>query len=476
MSQKNESFILRAHKDQSGQILPLMALMMVALLAMTGLVIDFARLFVSYRLLQTSTDAAALAGGSALPFVTATDVATKYSGVSGNKNAYSNLPPVTMATGYPKLLCLQTLKNQGIPCEAPAVANAIQVKQIVTVPMTFAAIVGAKSLTLAAIATAARTGSAPSPTNVVVVLDTTASMNGTDGGSNCSGSRLDCSLQGLQTLLSTLSPCSSSLASCGTATNGNVPNPIDTVSLLTFPAVTEASVPNAYDCSGNNPTVQPYPLPLGPSYTPPVSPTYQIVNFSSDYRKSANNSSLNTNSNLTLAAGGKQGCGLQAPGGQNTYYAAVIYAAENLLLAQQAANPQTQNAMIILSDGDAEAGQANMAPGANNLGIYPSYRQECHQAITAAQWAAAQGVGGTKVYSISYGSASSGCATDSSPSITPCQTMEQMASSPGNFYSDYGSSTNGCVSASQPTSNLNQIFSAIGGGLSGARLIPEGLP
>jgi hypothetical protein len=53
--------------------------------------------------------------------------------------------------------------------------------------------------------------------------------------------------------------------------------------------------------------------------------------------------------------------------------------------------------------------------------------------------------------------------------------MQQIASSPSNFFSDYtatgGSST--CVSASRPTSGLNTIFQEIGSDFTLARLIPN---
>jgi hypothetical protein len=54
--------------------------------------------------------------------------------------------------------------------------------------------------------------------------------------------------------------------------------------------------------------------------------------------------------------------------------------------------------------------------------------------------------------------------------------MQQMASSPANFYTDYTSTSNGCISAAQPTTSLDDIFTAIGGDMSYARLIPDNLP
>jgi len=107
----------------------------------------------------------------------------------------------------------------------------------------------------------------------------------------------------------------------------------------------------------------------------------------------------------------------------------------------------------------------------NRSSPYP-YTQECHQAVTEAQKAAAAG---PIVYSVAYGSGSSGCSTDTSPTITPCQTMEQMASSSQNFFSDYTAtgSSGSCISAARPTTNLNEIFKEIGQSLTVARLIPN---
>jgi hypothetical protein len=478
MNQHHESFLRRAHKDPRGQVIPIVLVMVVMFCAFIAIVIDVGRVYVCYRELQISSDAAALAGGALLPDGTAAiAAATLYSGVAGNKNARANLPNVTMVSGYPKVKCLTTLTSQGIACVAPANANSIQVKQQVSVPMTFARLFGLSSVSLTATATAAMRGAARVPYNVAIVVDSTASMNSMDSGSNCSNTRVHCALDGVRVLLGALSPCGASQATCVSLGGGQVQNPVDQVSLFTFPAVTSATVSNEYDCSGS-PTIRPYPLPA-PGSTPAADPTYQIVDFSSDYRTSDTAASLNTNSHLTAAAGGRAGCnGLRAIGGQNTYYPGVIYAAQSLLLAEQAANPGSESALIILGDGDANATSANL-PGASTAstgptaGLYPSTRKQCHQAVTAAQAATASGI---KVYTVAYGATSSGCSTDPNPHITPCQTMQQMASSAASFYTDYTSSSNGCISAAQPTTNLNQIFTAIAGDMTVARLIPDNTP
>ena len=504
MNQDHKSFLRRAHEDQSGQVMGMLWVMMFLLFAFAALVVDFGRIYFSFRELQTSTDAAAMAGAQALP-TSATAAAAEsqallYSGVAGNKNAYPNLPGVTM-TYTPE--CLTTLTSEGILCAAsPAGYNAFQVTQTVSVPLIFAGILGARPVTLSATSTAAMRGSQPVPYNVAIVVDSTQSMTQSDGGGNCAGSRESCALGGVLTMLQALSPCGSTLSSCGAVTGnssgggGQVPNPVDQVTLLTFPAVTTASANDDYKCPTGTPTIEPYPLPTPPGYTtysnlPGSIPatTYQIVNFSSDYRTSDAATSLSTSSDIVIAAGGNTGCrGLQAIGGQGTYYAGVIYSAESVLLAQQAINPNTQNALILISDGEAQATcttivknvcTAGPLVGAStNSGVYPSTVQQCHQAITAAQWAAQQNaagatIKGTKVFAVGYGAESSGCTTDTNPSITPCQTMQQIASNSTYFYTDYTSTTNGCVSASQPAKTINQIFTAITTSFTVARLIPN---
>jgi hypothetical protein len=120
--------------------------------------------------------------------------------------------------------------------------------------------------------------------------------------------------------------------------------------------------------------------------------------------------------------------------------------------------------IIVLSDGDATAGTA------------PSSVNECHQAITTSATAK---TAGTTVVTIAYGAPGSGsCSTDSSPSITACQTLLNMATvgtgtaaQPEWFFADTGSACTGAYSAS----NLNTIFTTLGSTISagGARLIPS---
>jgi Flp pilus assembly protein TadG len=477
-----QSILRRTLNDERGQVLPWTAFMIVSFLGMAGLVMDVGRAYYSFHELQASTDAAALASAESLPNTTATTVAQSFSSLSGNYNQQANMTNVAMVTGYPALKCLTTLTNEGIACSAPANANAVQVKQKAQVPTFFARLFGINYITISASATASMRGSTATPYNVAMIVDTTASMATTDSDSQCNSSRLTCALSGVQTLLSELYPCAAQVSSCGTATNGNVANPEDEVALFTFPNPTVGTVPVDYDCSSSNPTITTYSFPsatatsYSPATTPTTTPTYEVIPFSTDYKTSDTSSALNPNSNYVKAVGGKSGCtGMGDPGGESTYYAGVIYAAQAALVAEQASRPGSQNVIILVSDGDAEAKSTNMASGATSNGTYPSWVNECGQAITAAKAAASAG---THVYAVAYGAESSGCSTDTSGTYkgyTPCQVMQNIASAPQYFFSDYtqSGSSSSCISASQPTTNLNQIFVEIAGDLTVARLIPD---
>ncbi len=478
MNINRESRLYRLFKDDRGQMLPMMSILLIGFLGTAALSVDLGRAFYGYRELQASTNAAALAGAHVLPNAGAAAEATAFSSLSGDNNAQNNLSNVSMVSGYPKLECLTSLSNQGMSCVAPASANAVQVQQQMVVNLIFAPIFGKKTLTLTATATAAMAGAATAPYNVAIVLDSTASMNtdDTDCGSN---TRFQCALAGVQVFLHDLFPCAQNETTCGTVTNGNVADSVDQVSLFAFPNVTIGTVGSDYDCSSTTPTNKPYTFPsaTATTYAPSGSttPTYQIIPYSSDYRVSDTSSTLSTTSNIAKSVNGVSGCtGMSAPGGEGTYIAGAIYAAQASLVAAKAAHAGSTNVMIILSDGDAGTTTSGAMTGASTTsGTYPSTKQQCAQQITAAK---AAGTAGTKVYTVAYGSPSSGCATDTAPTMSPCTAMQNMASSALYFYSDYtqSGSSSTCESSSQPTSNLNQIFTDIAGSLSVPRLIPNG--
>jgi Flp pilus assembly protein TadG len=524
MKRKSEFFLCRVINDESGQTLIWTALMIAMLVGVGGLTVDLGRAYVSYRELQASTDAAALAAASQLPITTTnkssntvSSTATKYSSVSGNYNAFANLNTPVALTGAAITVTPGCVNVSGLPqCDTGLLANAVQVTQSVKIPTYFIRVLAAfgiqsaKSLTLSATATAQMRGAQRGPYNVAMALDTTQSMTKPDGGSNCSGTKIQCAEQGAQIMLSQLSPCLPG-TTCGTATAGNVTNPVDEVSLFTFPPQTAGTqVGNDEGCTAKTPSEIAYPDSTAyatVSHSTPTMPPvgtatgdlttanlqtlvnqYQVVPLSSNYRSSDNTTGT---SPLTVASSGgsstapsivdavggnsyfwgKSCTGMDAKGGESTFYAGALFVSQEYLAANARTN--ATNVLVLLSDGDANGG--TMSAGNSNLnsnGSYPSAINQCQQAIDIATAAKAAG---TKIYVVGYGVASGGCEVDTN-GLTACQTLRSIASSDQNFFVD-GSSTK-CAGATSVTvggvtDTLGAIFTAIVGDLTLPRLLPN---
>jgi Flp pilus assembly protein TadG len=477
-------------RSESGQALPVIAFMIIALLGMVGIVVDIGHVYICQRELQAACDASALAGAAVIPTSTTTSnvlaVAANFDAAGTGNNTYSNLPNVSLVPGYPVPKCLATMQLQGISCVGYLPYNALQVKLQAPIPMYFARLFGKSSMTITASSTAAKGGGSSKPYNIVIMLDTTLSMNNYD--SDCGATQMTCALQGLQVLLKYLDPCGTSQAAC-TITAGNSANSVVRVSIFTFPQMTYPTVANDSSCSGANATAATYTFPpaAGVSYTPGTSnnsTTYRVTDFQSDYRLSDLATSLNTSSNLVIASGGVSGCaGMGAPanaGNYGTYYAATMYAAQAALVQEALINPGSQNVLIVLGDGDANAPQTNgpytvMGSGATASGLYPSWKGECGQAIDAGASATAQG---TTVYTVAYGAPSSGCTTDvnagTHQNVSPCNEMSQIASHSWDFFSDFKQSgSNSTCVAAQVVTSLSDIFLQIAGDLTVARLVSD---
>ena len=501
-------------KSQRGQAAVVIIVTASTMMALAAASVETGHIYYAYQRLVASTNAAVLAGAAAMPNTTQAGInVTKYSSASGGYNATAMLPG---AVATPSYLCLSTVSNTlNVPCTTASGGtggyNALSVTQTSQIPLWFGGLVGMKKMTLAYTAEAAMAGGSNAPWNIAIIQDTTSSMNDSDGGDQCNGTRITCSLVGIQALLNDLYPCGVG-QSCTTSTTY-----VDSVSLFVFPAVTGATAKDDSTCPTTNPTIVSYTFPDPPSNTTlPTADTYQVVSFANNYKTTDSATSLNQAAGIVIAAGdsGKSNCtGIQAPGGEGTYYAQVLYAAQAALLVQQAANPGSQNAIIMLTDGDATAcaSNANTTAGAcntksqllasqgtlNGTGTktsnpsgyqsptYPSALGECGQAVLAAQAAANAG---TTVYTIGYGSPTSGgCLTDKTYSATvstnggswapgkqPCQAIAAMASAQVNFYSDDGSGCEATAPTNQNLTKLTAIFRAIVDNMSSPRLIPSG--
>jgi Flp pilus assembly protein TadG len=469
-----------------------MALLTVLFLGMAGLTLDLGHAYVCYRELQASTDAAALAGAYQLSLPTATtgslDAAVQAaSSMTGGKNVNINLPQANVTTTAE---CLNYVTASGVICTGTALdANAVQVVQTAVVPTYFIralaafGINSASSITLKAESTAAAKGAQNAPYNIAIIIDTTASMGTVDSDAACGGkTRIDCALSGVQTLLQALSPCSVA-SEKGTCVG------FDTVSLFTFPNIQANAASDDTSCPTKNPPIPNYTTPArGATWTAPTGTagTYQVTGFLDNYSNTnAAGGTLSTTSALGVATGASTCKGLQTPGGDGTYYAAAIYAAQSSLIADQLNNPGSLNAMVIVSDGDADSGNITVTGTVQAAGTgspaftvaYPSTTDQCQQAIDAAKYASANG---TTVYTIAYGAANSGCASDKSgplKGLSPCTALQDMATNLGDFYSDSNSSQNKgqCGAPDHPSLTLNQIFTNVQTGFTNSRLIPNGV-
>ena len=475
------ALLRRLCHEQDGQALWLVGTLLIVFLGTAAVSIDIGFAIHAQRELQASTDAAATAGALDLPNATAATTAKAYDGESTGKNYRPDLPGVTTVNSTPLVTCvtatqLQTLNiTVGPTCTNSAGGNAVVVEQQVTVPTFFARVFGINSITLHANALVLEKGSlgaSPEPVNVMIIVDTTASMGSSDP--NCTGTgianptREDCAKAGVRTMLAELQPCDP-IKGCGSFNgNGAATHPYQSVGLAIFPGLTNTSYdPDDYDCQ--TPTLSTsngISLYANPTTQPPY---YTVVPLTNNYLTSG---SLNgASSNLVKAVDWKDGntCtsskyGLQDPGGAHTYYAGVINEAQSAFSSMTG----SMNAIILLSDGAANATQNNFVSGTSSS----YYTSDCAQAVTAAQNATNHG---TLVYSVAYGastSQSNSCTTDTS-TYSGCYTMSHIASNPTMFYSD---DADGCQSTANPNlTSLNEIFQAIGYSFMSTRVLPFNL-
>jgi hypothetical protein len=546
MNSHSENFARPARNSQRGQTFVMVAILLPVLLGMAALVIDLGYVYVSYQQLLAATQAAALAGGGAIPNVsapTATTAAFNYSGLSLNK--YPNLQSVSLSVS---LACVNpsSYPTLGLPpCavypSCPSGCNMINVQETAKVKTFFAKIFGVNTVSLAASATAAAKGGQVPPYHIMMVLDGTGSMgNGLDTGCTQNGTSVtpeQCAEYGVQTLLNELDPCSVALTTCTPSSQpGTSLNADDQVGMMVFPAmcsstaggVTWQNCPllaagsaltntianttyaaNDYACP---PTTIPYA-----SYN--NNPEYLVLGFQSNYRFS-DTSGLNTSSNIFKTVGvGTNNCGIVPDKVHyDTFYAGALEAAQDYLTQNNQVG--VQNVIIFLSDGDANTvantpcaagNQADMCGNVTQLsgpcasgtapcgatsgltaGIYPPL-DDCEQAVQTATYA--KGLG-TLIYSISYGSETTGCAADKTtynwkPAATtyhgdgnyttPCATMQGISSTPLTQYffsvpmNDASNPTETTVCPNAvPLTALNQVFTTIASQLTVSRLVPVG--
>jgi hypothetical protein len=509
-----------------------MAISLAGVMAVCGAGLESGHVYYAYRLLVSSTNAATLAGAQTMStaLLTATssqiytnDVDTavqEYSSMTGGYNTNSFLHNAALTTT--NLSCSATLKGApfNVACVTPpgggsAGYNAITVTQTAQVPLWFGGMLGMPMMTLAATSEAAIRGGQDIPYNLAIIMDTTASMQDTvKGDSSCTTSQISCAVSGFMTMLENMDPCATD-----TTCTASTPY-VDGVALFVFPAISTKYSANDYKqdyCStlGSSDSV-PYNFTnvtpgssqnLNMETTGSNAGSYELIPFNDIYKTSDGTTNLSISSALAMAVGASgSGCkGLSAPGGQGTYYAQVIDMAQEALVAQQATYSGSKNVMIILSDGDATAsgGQivadntcsktagsclngtgtssSNPAGSANgvcygyNCPAYPSAVGMCGQAVWAAQQATKAG---TLVYTIGFGSETSGCTSDATNTLTgldnggedwpggsysrtPCNAIAAMASDSTKFYSDNSGGCPTLDAANADFKSMAQIFQAV---------------
>jgi hypothetical protein len=199
-------------------------------------------------------------------------------------------------------------------------------------------------------------------------------------------------------------------------------------------------------------------------------------------------------------------------GFENTYLASAIYEAQIALTAEQTARTGSKNAIIFLSDGEANAAyystnqgsypsanstnqyydayefamgpavsgsltygsevgphtSGNPTPhyytpattsttygyntlGVNGKGKYPDWYDQCQQAIVAGQYALAHG---TTVYSVAYGSSGTGCSSGWAPALTDTTLVATGANAAFTL-----SSLTPCVVMENIASSLDNFYS-----------------
>jgi Flp pilus assembly protein TadG len=536
-------------RSEQGQSAVMVVICASAILVLAVSSVEVGHVYYAYRQLVQSTNEATLAGAQAMSdaltntsssgayTAEVTAAVKQYSSATGQLNASNMLSNDQISSQT--LFCSSTMSKPPfyVECQTPpggsAGYNAITVTQTAKVNLWFGSLVGMSSMNLSATATAAMKGGSDVPYNLAVIMDTTASMQTTiPGDKDCTTSQISCAVQGLEVMLENMDPCAQN-----TTCTSSTPY-VDDVALFVFPAPSAAFSANDYKSQycGLGATSVPYNFVnvtpgssqnLNMETTGPDAGAYEIIPFNDTY-KTTDSSALAVASALAEAVGASgSGCtGLTAPGGQGTYYAQVIYTAQAALVTQQTANPGSKNVMIILSDGDATAcatGANTAAGGCNSKGqivaennpncsssggsclngtgtsatnpsgyqspTYPSALGECGQAVQAAQLATAAG---TQVYTIGFGSETTGCTTDKTYTTTsgsadggeawpsgtyartPCNAIAAMASDQNHFYSDNSGGCPALTPANADFTSLAQIFQAIVDGLSTPRMIPNG--
>ncbi len=199
----------RGANEERGQILVLFTLVIVLIMALAAIVVDVGLLRTDSQKLWNALDAGALAAASKLPVAgaaagtTATGLATSYvakdyPGLAGPSVSYvcligslgssprlTDMPTVCNVTGTPTWKCNSSVCSA--PCDPSVTGNScntVVVSDAATQPYTFGGAVGINSGSTGTVTSAACAGACggppTAPVDVVLIVDRTGSMSGTD--------------------------------------------------------------------------------------------------------------------------------------------------------------------------------------------------------------------------------------------------------------------------------------------------------
>jgi Putative Flp pilus-assembly TadE/G-like/von Willebrand factor type A domain len=361
-------------RNEEGQTLIIVALAMLILLGFCALVLDIGHAYLAQRRLQSSVDAAALAGADALPNIAQATADANWYG-NGGKNTPAGVDTVTMTVSTK---CLP-----GLPGGCTT-ANAVTVKETGSIPTLFGGLFGVSNLNVHADATACSPCGAK-PLDIMLVLDRTGSMctkpDGSDDHPTCQD--MENAREGIKTFLGLMDP------------------QLDHVGLAVLPP----APPTGAVCGTRT----------SPFYKSP-NDRFVVVPLSSDY---SSGGVLDPSSALVSTID----C-VRANG--STAYANALESAQAELLAD--GRPNTQKVIVLLSDGAANTGPTDYPAGS------PYLTTPCHQGINSSATIQSSG---TLVYSIGYDVGHDVCKNANgsleSPGITALSALQQIASS-GNFY------------------------------------------
>jgi Flp pilus assembly protein TadG len=364
---------MRSAREERGQILPLVAIALVALLGISAFALDVGYAYYAKRQLQSATDAAALAGAQDLPN-TATAVSTATDYAAANSPASIG----TWAYTYQAKCTATAIVATG--CNAAVNPNSLVVTGTVTTDTWFAGLFGIKHFNVTAHANACSPCSS-TPVDIVIALDRTGSMcDDTDRGTDyCTD--LDNAKDGVQTLL------------------GIMNAPAAQIGMVAFPPV---------QTTGTSACAAPYSASNGWTGYDAAGRGYVTDTINGDYKSG---SVLNPSSGLVLhTKAGKASACVQAGG--STSYSEALRQAQAELNAHGRAN--VPDYIIFLTDGEANMGSVYGVNDAKYPAGGPDDMAPCHTAINLAKDYKAAG---TTIYSIGYALGDKNCTQGKWPYI-----------------------------------------------------------